>query len=160
MKLIGILSPTSVEIEHLRKFNDDAPRNTLTVLETEFKSKPFIWSHEWEIRERPLQVSEDVMRSRIAGEKLTRDLIVFGLLCVPWTWVWFVIWKRRHQMLGGPCQMGLGRWPTISVGPAFRPGRQIVSCPNFGQAGRIQLNSEIFKWITFFYISYCYTRIR
>ena len=42
IKLIGILSPTLVEIEQLKKFDADTPRNALDVFKTEFCTRKFI----------------------------------------------------------------------------------------------------------------------
>ena len=42
IKLIGILSPTLVEIEQLKSFDADTPRNALDVFKTEFCTRKFI----------------------------------------------------------------------------------------------------------------------
>ena len=49
IKLIGILSPTLVEMEQLKNFDADKPRNTLDVLETEFCIREFIFARRWKV---------------------------------------------------------------------------------------------------------------
>ena len=49
IKLIGILSPTLVEMEQLKNFDADKPRNTLDVLGTELSKREFISTRRWKV---------------------------------------------------------------------------------------------------------------
>ena len=79
IKLIGILSPTLVEIEQLKSFDADTPRNALDVFKTEFCTRKFI--------------STKILKVRRVGDVYCRFLRRLN--------IWPIIKGRYHHIIWG-----------------------------------------------------------